>query len=105
MSHHDQTAAGAAGAPSSAVQTPPKPLNIWPEQENDQGEEYLVDIDTHQTVLVRNATSPEDAVVKAVTGNPEGPDGDLDVVAHDVHVCIHSGIIDGECEHENHLEE
>ncbi len=89
MTHHDQ--------PTAATKMPV--VDVFPVQpENGQddgdGEEYLVDIDTHQTVLVRNATSPEDAVVKAVTGNPEGCDFDQDVVAHDVHVCIHTGMSD-----------
>jgi hypothetical protein len=99
MSHNEE---------SSRVGTPVGPANIqeFPvkPQENDPGEsgEYLVDIDTHQTILVQRAESPEDAIAKAVTGNPDGCDLDLDVVAHDVHVCIHTGM--GDEDHEEHEE-
>lgn len=89
---------------SDAVRPPDivdfKKFPVRPQEENPvEGDEYLVDIETHQTILVRRAESPEDAIVKAVTGNHDGSDLDLDVVAHDVHICIHTGI-DEECDHD-----
>jgi hypothetical protein len=97
--NHNQTA-DAARPPGTTVieQFPVRPHD---DDHDDPagGDEYLVDVETRLTILVRRAESPEDAIVKAVTGNPEGSDLDLDVVAHDVHVCIHTGIDDCE-EHE-----
>ncbi len=100
MTQHDQQVDTGTKQPVGG------PLNVFPlqpESDQDDGDEwteYLVDIDTHHTLLVR-ACSVEDAAAKALTGNPHGSDFDLHTVAHDVHVCVHSGIDDDEeCDHE-----
>ncbi len=57
--------------------------------------EYLVDIDTHHSVLLV-AHNPEEAAALAITGEETM---NQTIVAHDVHVCVHSGISDNECDH------
>lgn len=96
MTHHDQNA-GASGRPPCATieRFPVQPQNH--QDDEGEGDEYLVDIDTHHAILVR-ATSADEAAAKALTGNPEGSDLDMTTVAHDVHVCVHSGIGDSECD-------
>lgn len=102
MSHHDQSTA--AGRAPSAVFDPPfrPPMDInlgevrFSTEAQEEGPEYLVDIETHQTILVRHATSPEEAIAKAVTGNPDGSDLDLSEVGRDVHVCVHAGLDEDE---------
>ena len=92
MTHHDQIADTVARVQTPVVDVfPVRPENG---QDDYEGEEYLVDIDTHQTVLVR-ATTPETAIAKAVlhTIEPE-EDGAVTEVARDVHTCIHTGMDD-----------
>ncbi len=80
-----------------------KPVDIenWPAEPGDDDyegreSEYLVDIDTHHSILIV-ARSVDEAAAKAL-----GPlaDGQT-TVAHDVHVCVHSGISDNECDHKD----
>ncbi len=79
----------------------PVDIKDWPTKpkgDDYEGEEseYLVDIDTHHSILVV-ARSVDEAAAKAL-----GPlDDDQTTVAHDVHVCVHSGISDNECDHEH----
>ncbi len=63
---------------------------------DDEESEYLVDIDTHHSVLLV-AHNPEEAAALAITGEETM---NQTIVAHDVHVCVHSGISDNECDHE-----
>lgn len=56
----------------------------------DDTEEFVVSVEVYDVLLVR-AKSPEEALAKAVTGNPDGSDLDMDYVTHDVHACVHSG--------------
>lgn len=94
MTHHNPNA-GATGRPPCVIEQFP----VKPQNNQDEGgeDEYLVDIDTHYAILVR-ATSADDAAAKALTGNQEGSDFDMTTVAHDVHVCVHSGIDDNDCD-------
>ncbi len=68
---------------------------------DDEETEYLVDIDTHHSILIV-AHNPEEAAAKAL--HDEADDMRTTVVAHDVHVCVHSGISDNECDHEEGAE-
>jgi hypothetical protein len=78
-----------------------------PVTEEQDENEFLVDVETHVTVLVQ-ATTPETAAAKAVlhTIAPE-TDGSVTEVARNVHTCVHSGLEDGEqCDqHGEHKEE
>ena len=79
-------------------------ISEFPLRESDpEGEEreFLVDIDTHQAILV-TATNVDEAIAKAL--NDEADDMRTTVVAHDIHVCVHSGISDNECDHEEEAE-
>lgn len=71
-----------------------------PQGDDPEGEEheYLVDIDTHHSVLVV-AHDVEEAAAKAL--HDEADDMRTTIVGHDVHVCVHSGISDNECDHED----
>lgn len=71
-----------------------------PDEDGEEKIEYLVDIETHQSILVV-ALTVEEAAAKALLGDY---DGDLTIVGHDVHVCVHSGISDNECDHEEESE-
>ena len=71
-----------------------------PNEDDEEKSEYLVDIETHHAILVV-ALNVEEAAAKALLGNY---DEDLTVVGHDVHVCVHSGISDNECDHEEKAE-
>ena len=71
-----------------------------PNEDEEEKSEYLVDIETHQSILVV-ALNVEEAAAKALLGNY---DEDLTIVGHDVHVCVHSGISDNECDHEEESE-
>lgn len=102
MTQHEQSTA-AGRAPSAVLDPPfraPVDMNLGEvrltTEAREEGPEYLVDIETHQTILVRHATSPEHAIAMAVTGNPDGSDFDLDEVGRDVHVCIHTGLDEDE---------
>ena len=81
-------------------------IQNWPMEPRGEGDyeseesEYLVDIDTHHSILVI-ARSVDEAASKAL-----GPlADDQTTVAHDVHVCVHSGISSNECDHEDDEEE
>lgn len=97
--------ADAARTPGSNVQTPVGPLDIWPEMEDAIGansdgmNEYLVDVETH-TVLLVKATTPETAASKALLHTIEPDDENVTEVARDVHTCVHTGIEDGACDHD-----
>ena len=67
---------------------------------DDEESEYLVDIDTHTSVLLM-AHNPEEAAALAVSGEATMTQT---VVAHDEHVCVHSGISSNECDHEEGAE-
>ena len=88
---------------------PPAIMNIHNEATKiangggDEPTEFLVSVETYDVMNVRAAT-PEEALAKAVTGNPEGSDFDIEVITHDVHACVHSGE-EIEHEHEEHDEE
>ena len=62
--------------------------------------EYLVDIETHSAILII-ARNVEEAATKALSN-----DDDIQqvIVSHDVHVCVHSGISDNECDHKEEAE-
>lgn len=60
--------------------------------------EFVVSVDTSDVLIVR-AESAEEAIAKAVMGNPNGSDFDIEVVSHDVHTCVHTG---DEIEREEH---
>ena len=77
------------------------PFPIRKPDPDDQESEYLVDIDTHHSILVV-ALNAEEAVAKAIL--TENDDEERTVVGHDVHVCVHSGISDNECDHEEKAE-
>ncbi len=64
------------------------------------GIEFLIDVDTHHSVLVV-ATDVDAAIAKVLSGED---DMSQTVVAHDVHVCAHSGISDNECDHAEEAE-
>ncbi len=66
----------------------------------DDEQEFLVDIDTHHAVLVV-AADVDEAIAKVLSGED---DMSQTVVAHDVHVCVHSGISDNECDHAEEAE-
>lgn len=111
MTHHE-TAAQKPGHTATPTAAKPSDTPIFPidfrhavnnldEEDQDEIEEYVVDIDIHQAFLVR-ATTPETAIAKAVlhTIDPE-EDGTVTEVSRDVHTCVHTGIDD--CgEHEEH---
>ena len=86
--------------PDMPVRATPNTNGNGHDGEEDEEREYLVDIDTHQALLVR-ATTPETAVAKAVLYTIESDDEDVTEVARDVHTCAHSGISDNECDHED----
>ncbi len=93
MNQHDELSR--APGPAVIEQFPVGPQD---DQDAGEGDEYLVDIDTHYAILVR-ATSVDDAAAKALTGHLNS-DFDMATVAHDVHVCAHSGISENECDHD-----
>ena len=76
------------------------PFPLRKNDSEDEEKEFLVDIDTHHSILVV-ALNAEEAVAKAILGNY---DEDLTIVGHDIHVCVHSGISDNECDHEEKAE-
>lgn len=110
MSRDRQTAGSGEGGRDST--TPPTPTvvpvdfrnvgNNIGEEDQDGANEYVVDIDTHQSFFVR-ASTPETAIARAVlhTIDPE-ENGEVTEVGRDVHTCVHSGIDDEE--HEGHKE-
>ena len=111
IQEQEQETTNAAPMPADIFRPPVEPLSVWPKkEENDNDDEaetpgmdeYLVDVETHTALLVR-ATTPETAAAKAVlhTLEPE-TDGSVTEVARDVHTCVHSGIDDEECDHEEH---
>ncbi len=74
-----------------------------PEDEN----EYVVDVETHVTVLVQ-ATSAETAAAKAVLHTIDAEEnGSVSEVGRNVHTCVHSGMDDSEScdQHGEHNEE
>ncbi len=82
----------------------PVDIENWPTEPRgggsyeDEESEYLVDIDTHHAILVV-ARSVDEAAAKALSD--EDDNGRTTTVAHDVHVCVHSGISSNECDHED----
>ncbi len=84
-------------------------IQNWPTEPRDDNEgdsageerEYLVDIDTHHSILVV-ARSADEAAAKALNSED---DMNQTTVAHDVHVCVHSGISSNECDHEDEEQE
>ena len=84
-------------APTNIVQFPVKPTEPLGDDYEGKESEYLVDIDTHHAILVV-ARSVDEAAAKALSSED---DIRQTTVAHDVHVCVHSGISDNECDHEN----
>lgn len=94
MTHHDKETPGELRQPdegSNIAQFPRKG------DKNYGGEEveYLVDIDTHLSILVM-AHDVDEAAAKALSSDD---DPNQTTVAHDVHVCVHSGISSNECDH------
>ncbi len=89
MSHHDQD--------TEKGETEGADITQFPVRDDPEGEEseYLVDIETHHSILVV-AHNVDEAAAKALTSDD---DMNQTVVAHDVHVCVHSGISDNECDH------
>ena len=91
--YHDQD--DGSRTPVDIQNWPTEPPNGNDDYEGEESE-YLVDVDTHHSILVV-ARSVDEAASKAL-----GPsDDDQTTVAHDVHVCVHSGISDNECDHED----
>lgn len=93
-----------------ADERPLPPITEFPmmiETKAPEDSEYVVDIETHVTVLVQ-ATTPETAAAKAVlhTIEPE-EDGAVTEVGRNVHTCVHSGMDDSaNCDqHGEHNEE
>ncbi len=97
MSHHDK-----CSETPGDVRQPDEGTNIaqFPAKEEGEESEFLVDIDTHHSVLVV-ATDVDEAIAKVLSGED---DMNQTTVAHDVHVCVHSGISDNECDHEEGAE-
>ncbi len=91
MSHHDNGTPGEEG--DNIAKFPTKDRVDYEGEES----EYLVDIDTHHSILVV-AHSVDEAAAKALDGED---DMRQTTVAHDVHVCVHSGISSNECDHED----
>ena len=94
MSHHNHN--------QDARRTEEGGITQFPAKAKEEGEEseFLVDIDTHHSVLVV-ATDVDEAIAKVLSGED---DMNQTTVAHDVHVCVHSGISDNECDHEEGAE-
>lgn len=89
----------------TGARVPPKvvdfPLRDAVEEESPAREnEYVVDVETHVSVLVQ-ATTPETASAKAVLHMVEPEeDGSVTEVARSVHTCVHSGMDDSDsCDH------
>ena len=79
-------------------------ISEFPLREGDsesEEREFLVDIDTHHAILV-TAMNVDEAIAKAL--HDDADDMRTTVVSHDVHVCVHSGISDNECDHKEGAE-
>ena len=76
------------------------PLREGDPEEESEFSEFLVDIETHSAIVVI-ARNVEEAATKALSD-----DDDIQqvIVSHDVHVCVHSGISDNECDHKEEAE-
>lgn len=81
------------------------PMMVEKPPENE--DEYVVDVETHVSMLVQ-ATTPEMAAAKAVlhTVDPE-EDGSVTEVGRTVHTCVHSGLEESDScdQHGEHNEE
>ena len=97
MNHNDPKTTDANGGavrlygppgPSLAPTDIHQEVNNVIDGQGTQGE-YLVDVETHQSFLVR-ATTPEEAIAKAVLQNAD-PDEAVTEIGRDVHVCVHGG--------------
>ncbi len=97
--------------PPRATEPPPPtvvdfPLQQTTEQES-QEDEYVVDVETHVSMLVQ-ATTPEEAAAKAVLHTVDAEkDGSVTEVGRSVHTCVHSGLEESDScdQHGEHNEE
>ena len=92
---------------------PLPPIVAFPMMEEKQDEtpegenEFVVDVETHVTVLVQ-ATTAETAAAKAILHTIDAEeDGSVSEVGRNVHTCVHSGMDDSEScdQHGEHNEE
>lgn len=96
--HDDKETPGELRQPDEGANIAQFPVKEGMGDENAESE-YLVDIETHHAILVV-ARSVDEAAAKALNGEDDAQI----VVAHDVHVCVHSGISGNECDHEEGAE-
>lgn len=97
MSHHDTGETGRPiGHGPTVVHPPTGIMDIHRAADeivggrDDDTEEFVISVETYDVMIVRAGTA-EDALAKAVTGNPDGSDLDVAYITHDIHACVHTG--------------